>query len=453
MKLDTTETYLRTIRVYHDKLSKKEYHERLLKHIKDKLPGVPSKYRYRQIVSMGGSRSSKTYSILQMLMVEMITRKNIKITVWRDTKVTCRATIMDDFKQIIMFHERTYSKFKENKQTGTFTYMPTKSRIIFEGADSIGKVLGGAQDISYFNEVTQFSKAVYLQITQRTSDRVLADYNPHEDFWLESYRLDPDTVFIHSTFEHNAFCPPNIVKQLLSYEPWERGSYKVVGSEIFHNGKPIDNNNRPPINALNYERGTADEYMWLVYGLGIGAEKPYRIYKGWRKIMHHEFESLEYTSYFGLDFGSSSPTAIVEVKYDGDGGFYVCPRFYQPLGEITESINTIIKTRVPQIKCGTSLIVGDSAKQTYIDMLIEGGHLIVPAIKGGGSVNARISLIKGFTIYYVPEENFENEYQNYSWHIDRYDKPTDQPVKENDHYMDAVGYIIAYLVKFLHIKI
>ena len=66
----------------------------------------------RQLVSMGGSRSSKSYSILQMLMLELIKRKNIKITCWRNTKVTCRATILEDFQNIIMFDENIFKKFK-----------------------------------------------------------------------------------------------------------------------------------------------------------------------------------------------------------------------------------------------------------------------------------------------------------------------------------------------------
>ncbi len=453
MDINVSETYERTIAVYHDKLNANEYNLRLKQHIKDGLSGKPSHHRYRQIVSMGGSRSSKTWSILQMLLIEMMTRKNLKITVWRDTKVTCRGTVMDNWKDIIMFDESVFLNFKENKQTATFIYFKTGSRIIFEGADSIGKVLGGTQDISYFNEITQFSKSVYLQITQRTGERVIADYNPHEDFWLEKYRLDPDTVFIHSDFSHNVFCPPNIVKQLLSYEPWIRDSYEVEDGVVMYKGKPVDRYNKPPRNLLNWERGTADEYMWLVFGLGIGSERPNRIYRGWHKISINEFLEKEYVSYFGLDFGSSAPTACIEVKYDGDGAFYVCPRFYKPLGEITESINTVIKVHIPQIINGESIIVGDSAKQTYIDIIRDDGHLIVPAIKGGGSVNARITLIQGFTIYYVPDKDFESEYQNYSWHIDRYDKPTDQPIKDNDHYMDAMGYVIAYLVKILSIKI
>lgn len=428
MNLQTSETFSRTAAVYY--------------------PG-----KYRQIVSMGGSRSSKTFSILQILMLEMIVKKNIKITVWRDTKVTCRATALEDFKKIIMFDDNIFLKFKENKQSGSFTYMPNGSKIIFEGADSIGKVLGGAQDISYFNEITEFSKDVYLQITQRTADRVLCDYNPSKDFWLEQYREDPDTVFIHSNFRHNAFCPANIVKQLNSYEPWETGSYEVVNSEVHYNGEKVSPTNQPNPHELNTKRGTASQYHWLVYGLGIGAEKPNRIYSGWKRITLDIFESLDYKSYFGLDFGTSNPTACVEVKYDGDGTFYVCPRFYEPLTNISESLPTIFDIKIPQIKKGKSLIVADSAKEAYITTLRNAGQLIVGALKGSGSVSSGITNLQGFNICYVYDKDFEKEYTGYSWHVDRYQKSTDEPVKADDHFMDALRYIINYLIIYSNIKV
>ena len=406
----------------------------------------------RQIVSMGGSRSSKSYSILQLLMLEMIYRFNIRITVWRDTKVACRSTVLEDFKKIIMFDPSIFHKFKENKQNGTFTFMPTGSKIIFEGADSIGKVLGGAQDISFFNEVTEFSKAVYLQITQRTADRIFCDYNPSKDFWLENYRYDPDTVFVHSDFRNNAFCPEPIVKQLLSYEPWIPGSYDIIDGAVIYKGNPVSKFNQPPAHELNVKRKTANEYMWLVYGLGIGAEKPHRIYSGWRKISAEEFNGLDYVSYFGLDFGTSKPTAGVEVKYDGNGTFYVYPRMYIPLADINESLVTAVKLNIPSIKLGKSIIIGDSAKEAYINTLRDAGHMILGAIKGSGSVHAGITSIQGLTICYVDDQNYSMEYNSYSWQIDRYEKATDEPIKVDDHYMDATRYIIAYLIKYLGIK-
>ncbi len=408
--------------------------------------------RYTQIVSMGGSRSSKSYSILQLLMLELMRKNNIKITVWRNVKLTCRSTVMEDFQNIIMFDERIYGEFKENKQLGTFVYKPTGSKIVFEGADSIGKVLGGAQHISFFNEVTEFSKEVYLQITQRTSGKVICDYNPSKDFWLEKYRFDENTVFIHSTFKDNAFCSKHIIDRLLSYEPWVPDSYKIIGTDLFYEGELISDSNQPPPNEKNILKDTADEYHWRVYGLGFGSEKPNRIYKKWIKISEEDFENLEYVSYYGLDFGTANPTACVEVKYDGNNGFYICPRLYKPLTDMEASLSSTIHEKIPRINKYKDLIVADSAKEAYITILRNAGYMIKGAIKGSGSLGAGITLIQNYTIYYVSTEEIETEYANYSWAVDRYDKSTDDPIKLDDHYLDAIRYIITYLTEYLHIK-
>lgn len=445
MNLEVTETFARTYEAYKEVVNQKEM---------DESPVVVDPiYRYRQIVSMGGSRSSKSYSILQLLLLELTTRRNLKITVWRNLKNVCRTTVLEDFQKIIMFDPIIFADIKENKQTGTFTYIPTKSKIVFEGADSVGKVLGSTQDISFFNEVTEFSKLVYLQIRQRTSDRVFCDYNPSKMFWLEDYRFEEETVFIHSTYKNNAFCPPNIVKDLLGYEPWEPGSYEVDGANLTYNGAPIGIDNQPPPHVKNREKNSADEYHWLVYGLGIGADKPNRIYKGWKKITQETFDDLDYDSYFGLDFGASNPTACMEVKYDGDGAFFICERLYMPLQDISDSLPTMIQLKVPQIKKGTSLIVCDSAKQSYIDLLSNDGYMALGAVKGSGSVEVGITLVQGFTIYYVETPNLTFEYDSYSWTVDKNGRSTDVPFKADDHLMDATRYIINYLVSYLGIKL
>lgn len=446
MDLEVSETFERTWTVWSEVTNKEEMEKSNFI--------IPPAYKYRQIVSMGGSRSSKSYSILQILLLEMIKRPGLKITVWRDLKTVCRTTVLEDFQKIIMFDEWIYKNIKYNKQSGSFTFVPTKSRIVFEGADNIGKVLGGTQDISFFNEVTEFKKSVYLQITQRTAERVICDYNPSKNFWLETYRNDEKTKFIHSNFLHNKFCPPNIVDQLLSYEPWESGSYDIdyENQEVRYNGAPIDSLNQPPPNIKNWEKGTADEYMWRVYGLGFGAEKPNKIYRGWREITQEQFDSIQFRSYFGLDFGASNPTACIEVKYE-DGAFYICERLYQPLQDIADSLPTVIELKVPQIKKGKDIVVCDSAKGGYIRLMVEAGYLAVGATKGAGSVEVGISLVQGFQIFYVPSINLDFEYQNYSWTIDRYGKSTDVPLKVDDHLMDALRYIVSYLVDYLQIKL
>ena len=446
MDISVSETFEKTYKAYHEITNQEDIDN-------SKTEVISPVYRYRQIVSMGGSRSSKSYSILQLLLLEMVRRKGLKITVWRNLKNVCRTSVLEDFQKIIMFNYSIFKDIKENKQLGTFTYMPTKSKIVFEGADSVEKVLGGTQDISFFNEVSEFDKRIYLEIRQRTSDRIFCDYNPSKNFFLEDARLDEETVFLHSNFENNAFCPPNIVKDLKAYEPWVPGSYEIRGMEIFHKGKPVDIFNQPPPHKKNHAKKTADEFMWLVYGLGIGAEKPNKIYKGWQEITQESFDDLDYDSYFGLDFGASNPTACVELKYDGDGGFYICERLYQPLQEITDSLATVIKLRVPTAEKGKSLIVCDSARQSYIDLLTSENYMAIGAIKGGGSVEVGITLVQSFSIYYVKTANLDFEYSNYSWTIDKYGKSTDVPFKADDHLMDALRYILSYLVGYLQIRI
>lgn len=409
--------------------------------------------RYRQIVSMGGSRSSKSYSILQILMLELMNNFNIKITVWRNTKVTCRQTVLEDFQNIIMFDPVVYKDFKENKQSGTFLYKPTGSRIVFEGADSIGKVLGGAQHISFFNEVTEFNKDVYLQITQRTSGKVICDYNPSKNFWLEDYRFDAKTVFIHSTFKNNAFCSQNIVDQLLSYEPWLPGSYEIKDSEIYYDNKLVTLQHQPPPHPINVKRNTANPFMWLVYGLGLGSEKPNKIYRGWIEISEKDYESIDYQRYYGMDFGTANPTACIEVKYDGDKSFYIRERLYQPLQDLEDSLPTVISLKVPQIEKGKHLIIGDPAKEKYITTLVNENYLAIKATKGNGSVEAGIALLQSFTFYYVGTKNLKKEYENYEWMTDRKNNVVDIPVKKDDHLMDALRYIVTYLYEYLRIKI
>ena len=409
---------------------------------------------YRQIVSMGGSRSSKSWSILQLFTVIMLTRENIRITCWRNEKVTCRSTILEDFKNILYSDLYLYNSFIENKAKGSFTCKKSGSVIVFEGADSVGKVLGMTQHISFFNEVTEFNKAVYLQITQRTAETIFCDYNPSKNFWLEDYKNHKDTKFIHSDFSHNPFCPPNIVSQLKGYEPWISGSYKIEDGLILYQDIPITDTYKPPRNELNFTQGTADEYMWLVYGLGLRAEKPNRIYYGWKTVEDVMFDKLPLDSYFGLDFGMSRPNALVEVKYDGEKTFYIKELLYIPTQELEDGLSQVIDAQYPHIKKNQSLLICDSAKKSMVDGLVADGFMAVNALKGAGSVEEGISFVQSSKIVYTKfSQNLEKEYDEYSWALDRYNLATDMPVKKGDHLMDSIRYALTYLKVYLDISV
>ena len=75
------------------------------------------------------------------------------------------------------------------------------------------------------------------------------------------------------------------------------------------------------------------------------------------------------------------------------------------------------------------------------------------AIKGAGSIEAGISIVQSFVIYYVYSDELDKEYSNYSWQLDKNGKPVDVPVKKDDHLMDSIRYVITFLYDFLRIKI
>ncbi|MEN8122416.1 MAG: hypothetical protein ABFS35_18875, partial [Bacteroidota bacterium] len=285
-----------------------------------------------------------------------------------------------------------------------------------------------------------------------TRDAVFIDYNPSKNFFINKYKKHEDTVFLHSTFMDNIqFLTEGIVSKLKSYEPWKPGSYQIVDDEVFYKGQKISAKNQPPPHELNIKNGTADAYLWMVYGLGLLAEKPNRIYKDWKICSDIYFNNLEYKSYFGLDFGISSPTAVVEVKFDGDRTFYIKERLYKPSSYMGMPIYEWLKTKLKIT--ASDLVVADSAKQTMVEDLQLGGLMAVGALKGAGSISRRLTQVQGFNIVYTKSsENLENEYMNYSYKVDRYGLVTDDVEQGDDHLMDSLGYIISYLITYLGIK-
>lgn len=382
--------------------------------------------KFRQIVNYGGSRSGKSYSILQYFCVLLMTTRDLKISVWRDIRAVCRATVREDFLNIIASDFSIYKQFTINKNEGTFTHKKTGSVIVFEGCDSKSKVLGMRQSIAFFNEITEIKEEVYDQITQRTDFCIFADYNPSKRFWFDKYMKNPNTVYYKSTFKHNPFLPQGIIDKLLSYDP---------------------------SNPINVTNGTANKFMWLVYGIGEQAEKPNRVYKDFGRCTTNFYMNLDYKEYFGLDFGTSNPTAVVGVKFDGERTFFVRQILYKPGKEMGVPIPEYIWTNVPAIG-EKDLLVCDSAKMSMVTDMSQEGFNAVPARKGQGSFDRSISVVQGFNIVCTLEsQELIEENSGYEYKLDRYGLRTDDVIRKDDHLLDAKRYVINYLINYLGIKL
>ena len=366
---------------------------------------------YKYIVNSGSSRSSKTFSILQIFWILAWTKPLTKLAVFRNTKKDCKDTILQDMLKYYPTLEN-WDAVKYNKTESTLSF-PNGSTIYIEGTDDELKVHGYHSDYLWFNEIYKVPLEVFNQLDMRCSGVIFLDYNPLGKMWSDDLIKQDNAIVIHSTFRDNPFCPAEQKKKILSYEPTE----------------------------YNISQNTASDYLWTVYGLGLKAEKPNRIFKDWQTISDKEFNDLPFPLYYGMDFGLSAPSTLIAMKFDGDQSFFFHEILYKPMnkmsGTLSEELNNLNIDKRLEIICDSS----NEINETEGRKLRNSGYNIIFALKGKGSVKAGIELLQKKTVYYTKSSNnLEQEYENHSWRVVQ-GFQLDEPEQGNDHAIDACKYV------------
>ncbi len=396
--------------------------EKIWNAINAKNPDGSRKYKY--IINTGSSRSSKTHSILQIHWIMCLQKANTRVSIWRETKADCKMTILADLKKAVTTFPNVQS-VTFNKTESIYSFS-NGSTIEFMGGDEENRVHGFQGNIAHLNEPYKFGLEAFDQIDMRTSDFIIIDWNPKNKHWIDEVSRRDNAIVIHSTFKDNPFVPEEQKRKILSYDP---------------------------SNPFNVEQGTANNYLWQVYGLGLKAEKPNRIFKGWKTLTNADFEKLPYQSYFGLDFGLSAPTALVEMKFDGDENYFFKERLYKPLNDIKGSLSDEFeKMGMPkhiQIICDS----GNELNKEESRKLKNSGYNVIQAKKGSGSISAGIETMQKSKIHYTKESvNIENEYENYSWKVWQGIQMDVPEENGDDHSLDAMKYVISWFVKVFRLS-
>lgn len=449
-----------------------------------------SQHRYKLIVEEGSSRSSKTWSNFQVLFLYLVENPLTTITVLRDTQKSCRDIVEKDWKiwlkdpqnrkkeyergeitaeqlHELLQKENLTQFFIENKTNHTWTLKSNGNVIRFTGLDDEDEAMGMTQTICWINEPYNFSHEVFKQLAQR-SKVIIFDWNPKQNHWIEKEKRKKDTFVHYSTFRDNPFISEEVKRQILSYQPLAHT--EAVKNEILkiETAKKYDFETNPnkltPKQAkelkraiYNEEVGSASEYHWLVYGLGLKAEKPTKIYNGWKVISLEEYQKQSkygFTKYYGLDYGFANPTACVEVMYDGDQSFYIKPLLYKPMNKMTAPLGEVLKAvGVPQ--GNTTFIWADSADreagtERSLTNELRANYSLNAVPTNKPTYKARFEFITKAKIFFVENADFENEYENYEYEYIN-GEPTEKPIKKNDHYMNATEYCIWGIKEYLGI--
>ena len=357
----------------------------------------------RGVDSRGGTRSTKTYSALQFLVVLAVGSKRKRvISVVSETLPHLKKGAIRDFEEILQNEKIIAGALRDDARwnaTDRFFTFASGTIIEFFSADSPGKVHGPSRDILFINEGQNIRWETANQLMIRSREFIIVDYNPTHEFWAHS-ELGPDPRFrqIVSTYKDNRFLTPAQIEDI--------------------------------------EKGTKNANWWRVYGLGQTGQLEGVIYN---------FEQIDempdahgLVRIGGLDYGfTNSKTAGVEVLADVKRKrLYVDEMFYGSGMHNFDIIRALNAHGFPK----TSRLYADCAEPKANSEIKLAGFNVWPSDKGK-EITFQISWMQQWDIFVTKTStNVIHEMRNYLWDVDRDGNKLNQPIKEFDHAMDALRY-------------
>jgi len=359
--------------------------------------------RIRGIASKGGTRSSKTWSVLQLLHLTCVnSEKPLVISCVAATLPMVKRGMMRDFKQMLIT-EGGWDENAFNKSECTYSY-PNGCMIEFFGVDNASKVHGSARDILFVNEAQTIPREIFRQLDIRTRKKVIIDFNPVRKFWGETEFVGDRYLTIHSTYKDNPY---------LSKEQ---------------------------IGAIEKNKGDAN--WWRIYGEGETGGVEGNVYPSYEVI--EDMPETFTGRCLGLDFGFvNDPTAIVDIRFQG-WDLYVDLLCYE-----TGLLNASIADYLTSNMLHRLITVCDNAEQKSIVELQQRRIKAIPCVKGRGSVAGGIAQVKQFKLHVTKRSvKLLDELDNYKFIKDEAtDTYTNETIDAWNHALDALRYGVDYLIR------
>ena len=347
--------------------------------------------KQRATLLQGGTRSGKTYAIIEYLIWLCLKYTDIEIDITRDTFKALKATAWKDFEDVLRSYN-LYTVDNHNKSDGI--YRLNGNTINYFGSDNEGKIHGKSRDILWVNEAQLMDGGVIGQLMPRTRQRIIFDYNPAlgEDHWLDEY-IDQFPPLI-TTYRDNPFLTKS----------------QIVDIESKKNNK----------------------YWWTIYGSGHRAKVEGAIFSDW---IEGEFDN-ELAFWFGQDYGySNDESTLVKVAIDERAKrIYLDEKMYDTHLS-TDEIGAINKKH-----CNDALIIGDSAEPRLINELKHRHNLNVQGAKKV-TINEGLMMMNNYQLVVTPtSKNLKIELSKYRWS----DKGKTVPIDDYNHLIDAARYAVMW---------
>jgi phage terminase large subunit len=377
----------------------------------------------------GSSRSGKTWSSVDFIVYLCSTvERNATINIIKETYNSFKTTLYDDFNRRLPAYGIS-SPFADKQEVHSFKLFGNKINLL--GADKESKFHGAGCDYFYINEAMDVSNGIFDQAEQRCRKYWWMDYNPKAtQHWIfDKVCNRPDVTFLKTTFLDNPFISTPEKRKVLSYEP--------THPEDRH----LPREKRRP-HPINIAAGTADEYMWDVYGLGLRSAPEGLIFKDVTYI--DEFPTNLEKIYFGSDIGkTNSPSTAVKVGVDRKAtvgepaNMYLECLGYEPTPSTLDYVR-FLKTCFKD----EDTVWADSAEPGFISAARTAGMRVLGVNKFPGSIMYGIGMMKNYKINIVKNKHYHSvlkEQTNYKFREVNGIR-LDEPIDDFNHFWDGARY-------------
>lgn len=404
------------------------------------------------VVNQGGTRSGKTYSILQVLVLKYcLQRTGLIIDIVRKTQSEIRDTIIPDFEEILennmVVDDVSIAEITEHKAT-YLQYSINGNTVRFIGLDKAQKKRGAKRNILYINEANGISLEDWVQLSIRTMEMIYLDFNPSEEFWIH------DVIFnSHQYMEINSLKyaedsdNPETLDQATGRVK-RKLTYEFIKSTYLDNIDFLSPKQIAYIEALI----GMDYYYEQVYVHGNLTLMRGKIYSNYDFIDHKFWdEELKYAErFYGLDVGYEHYMVLIEVRYQNEC-VYERARFFKRHQLDDDFIEAL--EDMTDISFHDEIYV-DSAAPTMIKKLRNKGY---NARKANKDVKDGIRFCQSLKRYIYDDGSEESELyikqmKGYKFKQDNDGKVYDGvPVKIDDDGPDATRYAeYTHLSKKIH---
>jgi len=397
--------------------------------------------RTRELLIEGSAGSGKTIFACYKVIFYALKYPDASIYIYRKTLPSLKRTSWKEIRNILYDLGIPY---EENKSEGVITFS-NNSKLYFGALDELSKVRSINADMIYIEQAEELnSPEFYIELMLRLgrgeaskreggySQMLLVVQPESEEHWIyKRYHEFADATTEFETKKQEAIAEG---KPYPSYEEILANIQKRRKSAHFHYS---ENLKLPKFQRDYYDNLKNEDYeLWLRYSAGQWGKLTDVIYPNYDTVVVRD--NFDFYS-FGADFGFNNPSCFLLLAWY-DNEVYVLDEVYKAklLNRelIQECKDMLFKHKLLPEHLNTGY--GDAAEPDRIEEFVQNGF---PMEKGIKDVKAKITTTKQTRIHIHPRcVNTIREIKGYKYRKNREGVTLDEPVKVNDHAMDALAY-------------